>query len=86
MAAVVSSNGREPESTRNRSTRRTVHFNSRDPEQGKPGKGIEDGTGPGEGDWRLVLASALELEVPEHAGSHQPFDLKWGMIFRERSS
>ena len=42
---------------------RTVHFNSRDLEQGNAGKGLEDGTGPGEGRWRLVLTSALDLEV-----------------------
>ena len=43
--------------------RHTVHFNSRDLEQGNARKGLEEGTGPGEGNWRLVLTSALDLEV-----------------------
>ena len=43
---------------------RTVHFNSADLEEGNSDKGLSGATGaPGEGDWRLVLESALELEV-----------------------
>ena len=43
---------------------RTVHFNSADIEEGNADKGLSGATGaPGEGDWRLVLESALELEV-----------------------
>ena len=43
---------------------RTVHFNSADLEEGNADKGLSGATGaPGEGDWRLVLESALELEV-----------------------
>ena len=43
---------------------RTVHFNSADLEEGNADKGLSGATGaPGEGDWRLVLGSALELEV-----------------------
>ena len=43
---------------------RTVHFNSADLEEGNADKGLSVATGaPGEGDWRLVLESALELEV-----------------------
>ena len=42
----------------------TVHFNSDDLEKGNDKKGIEEGTGPpGEGNWRLELASDLDLEV-----------------------
>ena len=42
----------------------TVHFNSDDLEKGNDKKGIEDGTGPPEeGNWRLELASPLDLEV-----------------------
>ena len=41
----------------------TVHFNSEDLERGNPEKGLSSGTGPGAGDWRLHLASALDIEV-----------------------
>ena len=41
----------------------TVHFNSDDLENGNPGKGLTGSTGPGQGDWRLVLASGLDIEV-----------------------
>ena len=41
----------------------TVHFNSEDLETGNADKGLDGSTGAGEGDWRLELASALELEV-----------------------
>ncbi len=41
----------------------TQHFNSGDLEDGNPAKGLPDGVGPGEGDWRLVLDSELDIEV-----------------------
>ncbi len=41
----------------------TVHFNSTDLENGNPGKGLAGSTGQGQGDWRLVLTSALDIEV-----------------------
>ena len=41
-----------------------AHFNSDDLEQGNARKGLEGGTGPGEGSWRLVLeSSTLDLKV-----------------------
>ncbi len=40
-----------------------VNFNSSDLEAGNPDKGLVGGSGPGFGDWRLELHSALELEV-----------------------
>lgn len=40
----------------------TLHFNSKDLEEGNEGKGLA-GTGPGEGDWRLELTSDLDTEV-----------------------
>ena len=43
--------------------RRTVHFNSDDLEEGNPAKGLEGATGSGEGHWRLLLTSELDLEV-----------------------
>ena len=41
----------------------TVHFNSDDLEGGNAGKGLTGITGAGEGDWRLVLTSDLDVEV-----------------------
>ena len=41
----------------------TVHFNSEELETGNADKGLDGVTGAGEGDWRLELSSALELEV-----------------------
>jgi len=38
-------------------------FNSEDLEMGKATKGIEEGIGPGMGDWRLELTSELDLDV-----------------------
>ena len=43
---------------------RTVHFNSKDFEQGNAGKGLSAGVGPSSrGDWRLTLASTLDFEA-----------------------
>ena len=41
----------------------TVHFNSVDLEYGNGDKGLSGSTGPGRGDWRLRLASELDIEV-----------------------
>ena len=41
----------------------TVHFNSDDLEMGNAAKGLSGSTGSGQGDWRLVLTSALDLDV-----------------------
>ena len=41
----------------------TVHFNSGDLEEGNAAKGLSGGTGPGDGHWRLVLSSGLDIEV-----------------------
>ena len=42
----------------------TVHFDSRDLENGNAGKGLSGGVGaPGEGDWRLELESPLDFEA-----------------------
>ena len=42
---------------------RTRHFNSADLEEGNEAKGLPDGVGEGEGNWRLQLQSDLVLEV-----------------------
>ena len=44
-------------------TRQTAHFNSNDLELGNTGKGLTGSTGTGMGDWRLVLASDLDIDV-----------------------
>ena len=41
----------------------TAHFNSDDLEVGNEAKGLSGSTGAGEGDWRLELSSALDIEV-----------------------
>ena len=41
----------------------TAHFNSDDLEVGNAAKGLSGSTGAGEGDWRLELSSALDIEV-----------------------
>lgn len=43
--------------------RETVHFNSDDLERGNAAKRLSGGTGAGIGDWRLSLASDLDIEV-----------------------
>ena len=48
----------------------TVHFNSGDLEEGNPDKGLSEGIGEGEGDWRLSLRSDLELEVLAYNRTH----------------
>ena len=40
----------------------TRHFNSADLEQGNPGKSLSAGVGAGEGAWRLVLETDLDIE------------------------
>ncbi len=40
-----------------------AHFNSGDLEGGNPAKGLQEGVGSGDGDWRLVLESETEFEV-----------------------
>ena len=40
-----------------------AHLTSADLEAGNPDKGLSGGVGEGEGDWRLELTSALDLEV-----------------------
>ena len=53
--------------------RATVHFNSYDLEQGNADKGLESGTGPGDGDWRLEFESDLELQVMGYVRTEDGF-------------
>ena len=43
--------------------RQTAHFNSEDLEAGNAAKGLSGGVGSGEGDWRLELATDLDIEA-----------------------
>ena len=47
--------------------RETAHFNSADLELGNAAKGLAGGVGHGQGDWRLELRSALDLDVSAYA-------------------
>ena len=51
----------------------TVHFNSEDLETGNPGKGLSGNTGSGQGDWRLVFSSALDIEVLSYIRTEDGF-------------
>ena len=51
----------------------TKHFNSEDLETGNAGKGLDGATGSGEGDWRLALASPLELQVLSYIRTEDGF-------------
>ena len=43
--------------------RQAVHLNSRDLESGNPAKGLREGLGDGQGDWRLTLEGRLNAEA-----------------------
>ena len=43
--------------------RQGIHFNSSDLEGGNPAKGLSDGLGPGQGDWRLEVQADTEVEM-----------------------
>ena len=52
----------------------TAHFNSDDLEADNADKGLPDGVGtPGEGDWRLELASELDIEVLSYIRTEDRF-------------
>ncbi|MYD95802.1 MAG: hypothetical protein F4X98_00260 [Gammaproteobacteria bacterium] len=52
-----------PAVTLNLDENETVHFNSNDLESGEMEKGLAEGVGSGQGDWRLELTSSLDLDV-----------------------
>ena len=49
--------------------RQAVLFSSADLEHGNDAKGLAGAVGPGEGDWRLTLTSALDLQVLSYVRS-----------------
>ena len=61
----------------------TRHFNSADLEVGNPRKGLSPGVGAGNGAWRLVLQSDLDVEVLAYVrttdGFFRPSAAAWHM-------
>ena len=53
--------------------RETKHFDANDLEMGNRGKGLIGSTGAGKGDWRLVLTSDLDLDVPAYVATSDGF-------------
>ena len=53
--------------------RAAMHFDSADLELGNPGKGLTGSTGAGLGNWRLELASPLDVHAVAYARSHDGF-------------
>ena len=51
----------------------TVHFNSGDLETGNEGKGLSGSTGSGQGDWRLVFSSDLDIEALSYIRTEDGF-------------
>ena len=52
---------------------RTVSIDSNDLENGGPASGLSAGLGDGDGDWRLLLESALDLHVQVHVRTPDGF-------------
>ncbi|MCY4342763.1 MAG: hypothetical protein OXE83_04220 [Gammaproteobacteria bacterium] len=50
-----------------------LHFNSRDLEEGNPGKGLADGVGFGVGDWRLEFDSGLDIDALAYVRTRDGF-------------
>ena len=63
IVAVDDGGNRFEPTTLSLGARRAVHFNSQDLESGNSAKGLPQGIGPGEGDWRLELSSDLDILV-----------------------
>ena len=51
----------------------TVHFNSGGLEDGNAAKGLPEGVGSSEGDWRLILDSDLDFEVLSYIRTEDGF-------------
>ena len=50
-----------------------IHLNSADLEGGNAGKGLAEGLGPGQGDWRLTLTSTLDVEALSYVRTDDGF-------------
>ena len=65
---------------------KTAHFNSMDLEDGNPSKGLSEGVGSGEGDWRLELATHLSIEPLAYIRTADGFVTSIHEVVRERGS
>ncbi|MXY57634.1 MAG: hypothetical protein F4029_06180 [Gammaproteobacteria bacterium] len=63
IVAVDDDGNRFEPTTLSLGAREAVQFNSADLENGNAAKGLPQGVGPGRGDWRLELSSALRMLV-----------------------
>ena len=61
--AIDDAGGRFGPATLSLAAGQTAHFNSDDLETGNAAKGLSGGVGAGEGDWRLELATDLDIEA-----------------------
>ena len=61
--AIDDAGGRFGPATLSLAAGQTAHFNSDDLETGNAAKGLSGGMGAGEGDWRLELATDLDIEA-----------------------
>ena len=61
-----------------------VHFNSDDLDEGNPGMGLGGGVGATDGDWRLELASELDIEVLSYIRTRDGFLTAMHDVVEER--
>ena len=53
--------------------RQAIHFNSNDLETGNPAKGIDDGVGAGQGNWRLEFSTDIQVELLAYVRAYDGF-------------
>ena len=63
--------------------RGAAHFNSRDLESGNAGKGLSGGLGDGEGNWRLLVSSDLDVEALAYIRTPDGFVTTMHEVVRE---
>ena len=63
--------------------RAAAHFNSHDLESGNAGKGLSGGLGDGEGSWRLLVSSELDVEALAYIRTSDGFVTTMHEVVRE---
>ena len=63
--------------------REAVHFTSRELESGNPDKGLSGGLGNGEGNWRLLISSGLDVEALAYIRTSDGFVTTMYEVVRE---
>ena len=53
--------------------RQAIHLNSMDLEAGNPAKGLSDGIGPGQGNWRLEVQADIQVELLAYVRAEDGF-------------